>query len=124
MKTNLKKLRSEHHALAVKIYAIEQKQHANEARALLGRHFKYRNCYSCPEKECDYWYIFAKVIQVSPDGGVVTLSFEVDSRGETKIMSGNSTSVHMLTESYVEISAKEFNEARESVRNRVEFLLS
>ena len=52
----------------------------------IGLCFKYRNSYSCPQDEADYWYIYAKIIGVDvKSANPVVARFEVDIRGRIEI---------------------------------------
>jgi len=52
-----------------------------ELLKLVGKTYKYaKNCFSCPEKEEDYWPVYAKVVGM--DGTVIKIvEFETDSCG-------------------------------------------
>lgn len=51
-----------------------------------------RSCYSCPEKESDYWDLFRKVLAVIPEDGGAWLVYRelfIDSRGQAIIRTGS-----------------------------------
>lgn len=91
----------------------------NESKALVGRCFKYRNCYSCPQTDADYWWLYLKVVKV---GGYwpIAFQFQTDKDGRIEI---ETRSHHTRLSGYVEISAKEFNAAWRKVQKRVKALL-
>lgn len=86
-----------------------------EARALVGKCFKYRNCYSCPQEESDYWWLYSKVTGVG-DYSARAFRFQTDKYGKTEV----EWNVRQpSTGGYIEISAKEFNAAWREVQRRV-----
>ena len=40
---------------------IESARARSENRKLVGKCFKYRNCYSCPQTVNDYWWLYIRV---------------------------------------------------------------
>lgn len=50
-----------------------------------GTYWKVRNCYSCPSKESDYWMLYAKVLEVLPDGVVKIAEAQIDCDGKVSI---------------------------------------
>lgn len=88
-------------------------------KELIGTCYKYRNSYSCPEKESDYWYTYFKITSLTPNdlyiGGLKndnvlarceTLKFQVCKDGIISIDPHYSKFVHSLGE---RISIDEFN---------------
>lgn len=49
----------------------------------LGKCFKFKNCYSCPGKPEDYWWIYKKV--VSAESGLHVFCFQMDCNGMIRI---------------------------------------
>lgn len=48
----------------------------------LNKYFVYRNnCYSCPEKQADYWNVYYKVININQYGGIEAISLQKDKYG-------------------------------------------
>lgn len=48
----------------------------------LNKYFVYRNnCYSCPEKETDYWNVYYKVININKYGSIEAISLQKDKYG-------------------------------------------
>jgi hypothetical protein len=59
---------------------IEQAENEKRATALVGRAFKYRNSYSLPQSDANYWWMYA--IVTGQDGGVpMGLTFQRDKDG-------------------------------------------
>lgn len=88
---------------ALSIATMEGRKASN--RKLVGKHYKFRNCYSCPDKESDYWWSYTKVIGVE-DGAVILWNFQTDKYGEISIKFRDiHTTIH---HGYVEITQDEF----------------
>jgi hypothetical protein len=50
-----------------------------------GKYFKYKNSYSCPETEKDYWYLYVHVVAVDSDLFCKANTFQMDKYGEITI---------------------------------------
>lgn len=62
-----------YHKAEAAIKAVENKK-------LVGKCFRYRNCYSCPEKPSDYWWLYMRVTKA--DGyWLYAQQFQVDKNG-------------------------------------------
>jgi hypothetical protein len=57
----LKELERQRAKITNRIGEIERERDEAESAKFIGRFFKYRNCFSCPEKESDYWWLYFKV---------------------------------------------------------------
>ena len=64
---------------------IEERERKAQSLALVGRCFKYRNSYSCPDKPEDYWWKYAIVTGVGDFGHPNAFSFETDKNGDVRI---------------------------------------
>ncbi|MDB4892195.1 MAG: hypothetical protein JWL61_4050 [Gemmatimonadetes bacterium] len=87
----------------------EQKEQARrvELSAYAGRFFKYRNCYSCPEKESDYWWLYRAITGLADEGAYLNgWAFQRSVSGIVTIEP--SQFGYEPDESYVEITADEF----------------
>lgn len=84
------------------IQAVEYKA---KYMPMLGKCFKYRNSYSCPQTEADYWYMYARIVDVG-DSRLKLFRFQLDSTGKFEVE--RYAEVPCLTESYVPIGAREF----------------
>lgn len=82
---------------------------ASAAAALVGRTFRYRNCYSCPEDDADYWWLYTRILSSDEHGSLSILNFQTDKNGraEIEITLGVACSFGYRDE----IGADEFNEA-------------
>jgi hypothetical protein len=86
-----------------------------KSKALVGKCFKYRNCYSCPKGPSDYWWLYVKVIGVG-DYWPIALEFQTDKDGRSEVKRNECFSCH---EGHREISAKEFNAAWRKFKNEI-----
>ena len=98
-----------------KLNALRDKEASAKAVSLLGKHYKYRNCYSCPQTDADYWWLYVKVTGIRGTSAAA-FSFQTDKDGKLEIetnewFSGSS--------GYTEITAKEFNSAWRTVQKRI-----
>lgn len=50
-------------------------------KGFVGKCYKYKNCYSCPQEEKDYWWLYIRVKEVK-DGCLVCQTFQKDSYGK------------------------------------------
>ena len=64
-----------------RLNAIKRAKAEAANRALVGRTFRYRNCYSCPEKPSDYWWVW-RVVEGTDGFGLRVRDFAVDKYGE------------------------------------------
>lgn len=79
-------------------------------RALMGKCYRTRNNYSLPEKASDYWWLYTKVVGLSKDRSLQTLSFEDDKRGRLLVQSRDH-SMRQTIERYEEITPAAFAKA-------------
>lgn len=86
----------------------EEQARTAEHRKLIGRFFKYRNCYSCPQTEADRWWLYATVTGVSEEyGWAEGWQFQRTSQNEIKIELEQRMNT-IPDGAWVEISADEF----------------
>ena len=96
---------------------LENKKRYEENAPLLGKTFKYRNCYSCPEKPSDYWSLYAKVTKVDKDGYLKVFTFETDRHGHINIRVDDYR--HHMNDGYKPIPAAEYARALKALKSRV-----
>jgi hypothetical protein len=104
-------------ALRSELGEIERQERREQHDALVGRAFKYRNCYSCPEGPDDYWPLYSRCIGVDDDGWLTWHTFETDKHGRITIEFQHH-SMSLLSSSD-EISKAEFAAAWESLKARI-----
>ncbi len=64
---------------------IEEREVAPKRRALVGKCYRYRNNYSCPQKASDYWWMWVKVVGV--DGGnIQVVQVQLDKYGTAGVV--------------------------------------
>jgi hypothetical protein len=89
--------------------AIVSREKSIENREYLGKCYKVRNNFSCPENESDYWWLYLKIIETD-DRDFYALRFQVDKYGnftiEPKTITYNPNNYGCI-----EISEKEFQDA-------------
>lgn len=104
---------------AIKYHEIkdffEQEEIFPKRLAFVGKCFKYRNSYSCPQQESDYWWLWVKVIGVK-DEHLIVLEASKDSSGkicfgETQLSCYDGT----IDENYKEVTQVEWEEAVNSL---------
>lgn len=99
--------------------SIETERAEKESKPLVGRFFKSRNNYSCPEKPSDYWFMYRRV--TGADGvRLTTIDFYKDQYGRCVIEHGY-TFTHLLVDSQhtSEIKPHEFQEAWRKFQQQV-----
>ena len=82
--TRLDELREFAVTIREEISELEEAEKKPIRLALIGKCFKYRNCYSCPEKPSDYWYLYLKVLRIKGANAIVE-EFQCDKYGEIQI---------------------------------------
>lgn len=93
-----------------------------EAQAHVGKHFKCRNNYSCPETEADYWYEFVRIVSTDEDGtNLIAFRFATDSRGTTWITPSEPLYVGALC-GYDEITKGAFDVEWAALQQRIAFM--
>jgi hypothetical protein len=103
--------------LQAALHRLKDAETLKESRALVGKCFKYRNCYSCPQKPSDYWWLYVKVVGVG-DYWPTTLEFQTDKDGRIEIKTSD-CAVIREGGGHIEIPAKEFNAAWKKLQKRI-----
>ncbi len=84
---------------------IEDVESAKKNKAFVGKFFKYRNSYSCPEPN-EYWWLYLAVTGMSEDGNLETWNFQKDHLGQIEIE--QNILKPDVSDNYVEIRPTEF----------------
>lgn len=84
----------------------EEDKKAAANRLLIGRFFKYRNCYSCPDTEADYWWLYATVTGVTEFGSCNGWSFQHTATNEWNLQ--HDEHLGTIPQGWQEITAVEF----------------
>jgi hypothetical protein len=66
------------------IHKREELKKEKALKEFVGKCYKYKNCYSCPDSEEDYWWLFIYVKDVK-DGCLVCQTFQKDKYGKIMI---------------------------------------
>jgi hypothetical protein len=105
--SELDDLRQQRYALTERINEIEQAERQRDLSALVGRSFRYRNCYSCPESEAERWWMYTRITGVH-EGTLQGLRFQTDKNGKAEIEACDVWGLSTLGD---EIDAATFNDA-------------
>ncbi len=81
-----------------------------------GKYFKYRNSFSCPKAEKDYWYIYHHVTSVEHTSLFQCKSFQTDKDGKITIELKNDVFVGRLN---IPITKREFDKAWGKLINKL-----
>lgn len=100
---------------------IREKKTTEQNLKLVGHCFKYRNSYSLPETESDYWWLYVKVLKVD-DTSLLVLEFQTDKYGEISIKPETRNvglEISYGTGNYIPIEASEFFDVWDRTLNRL-----
>lgn len=100
-----------------KLSKIETAENYAEAKQLLGKCFKTRNNYSCPEKPSDYWWLYCRIIKVDKDADMRGFKFQTDKRGAIFIDPNEYVFRHM--NGWQEISLAEYKQALSKLQDKI-----
>jgi len=107
------------------LYRLEDEERTRKHGALVGRFFRYRNCYSCPEKESDYWWLYVAVTAMDEHGSLRVLKFQTDKEGKVSIEPRTFAMGELFTDGkYIEITEADFIAARRELLQHIESALS
>jgi hypothetical protein len=94
--------------LQTKVWEEHQKKQTQKAQKLVGKYFKFRNSYSCPEGEKDKWWLYTAIIGVK-DGCCVAIDFQTDKNGDVSIAKAyHAPQFFENLEGYVPITKEEY----------------
>lgn len=102
------------------LWKIEAAELAEAGKALVGKYFTYRNCYSCPKTEADYWPLYLRIDGCDKDGVLRGVSFQTDSNGDVRV-EYRMPSVRMFVppSGYKPSSRRQFNAAFARLINKL-----
>jgi hypothetical protein len=98
------------------LHEIEMEERTIECAKLFGRCYKYRNSYSCPQTEADYFHLYM-LVTGNEDGGIRQFTFQTDCQGKVEIRD-NEWHTGLLG-GYVEIPRREFDREWKKVLTRL-----
>lgn len=87
---------------------LSNAENFEKAKKLIGKCYKYRNCFSMPASDDDCWFLYKKVISSGPDGSLKVLRFQTDKNGRFEI-EPNAGRHHRHFEVEEEITEMEFD---------------
>lgn len=120
--TTTESLRETADAIRREVMAREEREKTEANRATIGKCFKYRNCYSCPEKPSDYWWLYARVERLDDGGNPIGWSFQKDKDGVMQI--AHLQRVHQMFGGWVEITTHEFYVAYAALLSKLKAMKS
>jgi hypothetical protein len=84
----------------------------------VGKYFKAKNCFSCPESEEDYWTIYIHVLGLTEDGWLDFVSFQKNIHDNISIDRSTLPNVSGWTSS----TQEEFNSALSKIMDELQLL--
>ena len=116
MKSKLKQLYKDFKIIQDEIHILENKEFINENKQKIGQCFKFKNSYSCPETETDYWWIYKRVLSLDKfSNHFISFSFEIDKHGDC---STNKRTFDMLS-GWTKCPEAEYLEAWQKFKQRI-----
>lgn len=112
---NIDELRREAAAMQARVIAYEAAERDRENAKLHGKCFVYRNSYSCPETDADYWSMYTRVLRIE-NGRLIVHRFQTDRDGKIEIELAAPASPSTLG---IEINAEEFDAAWTDLINKL-----
>lgn len=110
--TQLRKAEREEAAARKRRLALQDRLYAEETvpklRQLVGKCFRIRTCYSCPESDADYWYVYVRFYGMDSDGWLQAMEIDRDSVGKIGV---RQNTYQQLLASMEPISNAEYVEA-------------
>jgi len=97
---------------------IESAERLLDNLALVGKYFKYRNCYSCPESDSDYWWIYARVDSLSESNTPVVIQFQTDKYGMITIETDKNQ--FTMSNGWTVISEAEFSREWKKIKGHID----
>jgi hypothetical protein len=81
----LEALQKQARAISDKIGKIESAKVREKNRPKVGKFYRARNNYSCPEKRSDYWWVYAEVTRMDEFGMLYATEIQTDRHGNISI---------------------------------------
>lgn len=105
----------------VELWRIEAQEAEYHNRALIGKCFKYRNSYSCPQDDNDYWWMYCKVLGVKGTS-LQVWRFQTDKYKKVDVEPDTMLAREQLQIGYHEIPLAEFDAAWQATMEKLERL--
>lgn len=100
--------------MMTELRAIEESERQSELMEYVGKYFKFRNSYSCPNGEEDKWWLYKKVTAEGDD--LTVLNFQRDVHGRIDI---SHERLFCKLSGVIEISREEFVAAWETILKEI-----
>lgn len=109
-------LKAEFNRIKEKLWAIDAKRQTEIGQKKVGKFYKYRNSYSCPQKPSDYWWKYFAP-RVANGSSLTGLSFQTDCDGSSSIWANEFHAQHLG--GWTEISKPEFTRALKAFQKKI-----
>jgi len=83
VKSKIEKLDQKIKKLRQELSDLRDAENKAKNKKFVGQCFRYRNSYSCPETEEDFWWMYIKVLKV--DSQIHCFLFQIKKNGEVEI---------------------------------------
>ena len=121
--TKLEKLRRKLNNISKEVQKESNKEDKKKAKGLkqyVGQCFRYRNSYSSPSQESDYWWMYYKIISVDDYACFYMLMFQIDNSGNIEINTERHNHTMVLQNiNYRPIKKEEWNFASKEFLNKI-----
>lgn len=87
-----------------------------------GTFWKRRNCYSCPQGEADYWWVYRRIDRILETGQVFYTDFQIDTYGHLNVKCATSDWTYEKMDDWERIGKVEWNKAAKKARGLVAML--
>ena len=101
------------------IREIEHKELIEVNKSRIGKCYKFRNNYSLPSSDSDYWWLYMKILEVD-DSGILAMKFQQNKYGKITIEPSHDT--RLSNYGWLEISLSEFVAAWRDIIHKIDNL--
>jgi hypothetical protein len=117
--TKLAQLEKQRDKLGEQIRVLQRQQRNKELAGYVGKYFKFRNCYSCPQNEADYWWRYLYVNGIDEECYLVCTAFEITADKKIHV---SFEEHHAGLSGYQEIKRSEFAAAYSVLEDSINFI--
>lgn len=101
--------------LNLKIWELEEKERTDKLWPIWKKrhntYWKFKNSYSCPETESDYWYMYRRITNPTPDGRMDAMEFQICRRGILSVQEHKDAPWMLQTDGWVPSTEAEWKKA-------------
>lgn len=116
----LEEKKAQANKLLGEIRAFEEKQRIEvefpEMKKWEGTYWKYQNCYSSPQSPEDYWWLHRYVWNVTADGYMDLMEFQIDKDGKLDVRFKPQEPWMMMRGNWIKSSPEEWREAAQAAK--------